>query len=279
MAFAAFLLATTLFICVERHSSFPLIKIKLFKTINFLAANAVASCIYFALTGWTLVFGIYLERVAKMSPQEAGLTLLPFGLTILLISSQIVRLSAHLGIKKLIALGSGIGVIAFGGMSLLPVYPPYWALVSLSMLFGGSFIIVNSCTMQAALEFVPLHQAGIASGKSMMIRWLWGAIGAVVIATTFTNAAWSSMQKLTLPYEALNTAQSLQFLHEILTSERPISDLPTLFQGDTLSLVQHLVDQAYHKALVVSLRALCLFSTLALIISCFCLKSSQKTDR
>jgi EmrB/QacA subfamily drug resistance transporter len=273
---AAALLLTLIFIYFERKSPHPLIEFKLFNMTNFLAGNAVASCIYFALTAWTLIFGIYLERVAQMSPQEAGLTLFPFGLAVLLLSTQISNLSRYVGLKNLIVLGCGIGVIAFGGMALLPVHPSFWALAPLFMLFGGCFIIVNSCTMQAALEFIPLEKAGIASGKSMMIRWLWGAIGAVSIATVFINTAWTNLQKSATSYPELNTPQNLNLLQEVITGQKATSSLPAFFSGKSLSLARELVDQSYHKGLVISMLLLVCFLVTALLISHFQITSSKK---
>lgn len=260
--FGGSVFALILFLYAERKSSHPLLDHSLFKIRNFLSANAVACCLYFTLTGWILVFGIYLQRAAGMSPQEAGISLLPFGMVVLILSTQIDKIAASIGMKRLITYGSLLGVLAFSGMAATSVYPSYWLLIPCFMLYGGSFVIVNACTMQSALEYIPLQKAGIASGKSMMLRWLSGAIGAAVISTIFISYASKRMMALT----------SRQFSHEtvlqqVITGEKPMSVLPTLFQGESLSLVERLTAQAYHHGLVICMVVLLSFSLLALLIS------------
>lgn len=192
----ATILTALLFILAEFRTDSPLIDLKLLKVNNFLSSNAIACTLYFTLTSWTFLFGIYLQRVVGMTPREAGMVFLPFGLMVLLLSTQMDKLARRFGIHRWIAFGSLIGFIALAGMALLPIMPNRLLLTFLFLLYGASFVIINSCTMQTALEFVPLNRAGLAAGKSMMFRWLSGAVGVAVTSAIFLAAASNRMIEL-----------------------------------------------------------------------------------
>lgn len=263
IAFAASLIIWMVFWFTEKKSSAPLIRKELFKIPHFLTANAVAACMYFTLTAWTLVFGLYLERVAGMNPQQAGMSLLPFGLATLILSTQASRLSAHFGIRRIIVWDCILGAVAFGIMSCFPVYPARWMMIAPFLLFGGCFLLTNAYTMQVAIERVPMEISGIASGKSMMVRWLTGAIGASVIATVFTAEAVSYVNVLTTQFDV----SIIALLKEVIKGQRSAAELSTALPTNILSLAQETIRQAYHQGLVVSMRLLFGVSLLAVLIS------------
>lgn len=187
--FALTLSLLTAFIFWERKTKQPLIEFYLFKTKNFLAANCAGFILYFTLTGWLLIFGIYMQRVMGMSALSAGLSFLPFGAVMAIFSNQMTKWSKRYGPKRIILVGFVIGALSFLGMAMISMQPPYFVLMLLFALYGLSFILVNSCTIPAALEYMPPEKSGGASGNSMMIRWLGAAIGAAVISTIFVTYA------------------------------------------------------------------------------------------
>jgi EmrB/QacA subfamily drug resistance transporter len=203
ITFALSALLFIIFIFAERKCAQPLIEFPLFKVQNFLAANAAGFIAYFSFTAWVFIFGVYLQRVVGLSAQDAGISLLPFGLMIALFSALVNKWSRRLGVKRMIILGCAFGILAFGGMSKLDIYPPYWQLMLLFALYGVSFLLVNACSITAALQFMPPEKSGIASGKTLMLRWLGGAIGAAVMATIFMAVAGNQMR-----YHRLNAAQA-----------------------------------------------------------------------
>lgn len=277
LSFGGSLLALLCFFYSEHKSPAPLTDLSLFKIDNFLVANSIAACMYFTWTAWALVFGIYLQRTMGMDPQDAGLALFPFGIVAFFLSLRMAKISAYFGMKNLITLGCALGAIAFIGLAFIPVHPSYWILVPYFMLYGGCFVIVNSCTMQAALEFIPVTKAGIASGKSMMLRWLWGAIGAAVISTVFTVGASARMGKVASKYTELNA--QLPFLHEVVTGQKTASDLPSVFQGDSLSLSKEAVFQGTHHGLILSMIVLAGVMVFAFLLSQFFLKKGAHPVR
>lgn len=84
------------------------------------------------------------------------------------------------------------------GMALLPPGTPFWVLVPITILFGFCISGFNGIWMNAATELVPIGQAGIASGFSLMLG-SWGVIigpplfGYIVDATGAFTYAWLFM--------------------------------------------------------------------------------------
>lgn len=246
-AFTSSFLLLILFWIRERTHHAPIIRKELFRIKHFLAANAVAACLYFTLTAWVFIIGLYLERVASLSAEQAGMSFLPFGLATLLLFTQASKLSRYFKIRSLVVCGCTLNVIAFGLMSFFPIYPPHWLMILCFSLFGAGFLLVNAYTMQMGIEHVPVEISGIASGKSMMIRWFSGAVGVVVMATFFSTEASSS-------YGGPTSAK----LKEVITGQKQTSDA---------FFAQELIRQAYHYGLVMSIRVFFCISILALLIS------------
>lgn len=277
LAFGLTLLILISFIYAEKKCSQPLIEFHLFTVKNFLAANIAGCILYFTMTAWILIFGIYLQRVAGMTSEQAGLSMLPFGIVLVIFSTQMGKLSKRFGAKFLIVTGYAIGVVAFFGMSMIPIRPPFWLLVPLFALYGVGFVFINGNSIPAALEFIPVEKAGIATGKSMMMRWLGGAIGAGVIATVFISDSSSWMRGLASRNGAFSSEKIGDVLHRVVTGQQNESLLGDVFQGSTLQEASSLVDQSYHHGLVASMLVLCGLCFLALLVSGFGIKKKSRS--
>ena len=48
------------------------------------------------------------------------------------------------------------------------------------------FALTNSASMPIALHYIPKEKLGLATGKTMMFRWLGGAIGSASSSVLFT---------------------------------------------------------------------------------------------
>ncbi|MDN7245243.1 MFS transporter [Planococcus shenhongbingii] len=83
-------------------------------------------------------------------------------------------------------------------IALMPPGTPFWVLVPLTVLFGFCISGFNGIWMNAATELVPIEQAGIASGFSLMLG-SWGVIigpplfGYIVDATGSFTYGWLFM--------------------------------------------------------------------------------------
>jgi EmrB/QacA subfamily drug resistance transporter len=85
------------FIVVEARSDHAILPLRLFRSAQFSAANAVTFVVYGALGGTLFLLPIQLQRVLGYSPTAAGASLLPITVVMLLLSSRMGRLATRIG--------------------------------------------------------------------------------------------------------------------------------------------------------------------------------------
>jgi EmrB/QacA subfamily drug resistance transporter len=190
MAAAVPLLA--LFTLWERHKTrrdgSPLVPLGLFGRRAFVAGLAVTLLVVAGITGFFLVFVLYVQTGLGFSTLKAALVALPWPLGIALAGGISARLAATVG-RRLLTLGSllvatamaalvwtihhdGPGIagwqlmpdLAVGGLGMGLVFPPL-----------GNIVLAG----------VPLRDAGSASGLLSTAQQLGGAIGVAVIGVVF----------------------------------------------------------------------------------------------
>jgi DHA2 family methylenomycin A resistance protein-like MFS transporter len=269
LVFVGTAILVALFLFFEKRTKQPLIEFALFKVKNFFASNIAGLILYFTLTAWILIFGLYLQKVVGMTAQMAGVSLLPFGLVAAIVSTQMGKIVKRFGPKRVIITGFICATLAFTGMSLMPILPPQVLLWLWFGLFGLGFVLVNSSSIPAALEYIPVEKAGIASAKSMMMRWLGGALGSAIMATLLISHSWTYLQKKSSSITSLATPQAQQLLHDVITADSSKSSL------GTTPGIDHLINQSYHHGLIVCMIVLSVLSFAALLISQIYLKEKS----
>ncbi len=104
------------FILTERHSRNPMLPPTLFTSQQFVATNLVTFLVYAALAGALFLLPVQLQQVNGYTPLQAGLSLLPLTLMMLLFSARSGRLAARIGPRLQMSVGP---IIAGAGLYLL----------------------------------------------------------------------------------------------------------------------------------------------------------------
>ncbi|MFI5896571.1 MFS transporter [Actinoplanes sp. NPDC051513] len=157
-------LLLAVFVAWERHTKRPILPLRLFASIQFTAANVVTFAVYAALGGALFLLPIALQQVSGYSPIEAGLTLLPVTVLMLLLSSRSGALAARIGPRLQMSVGPvlvGLGLALFtridaSGDYLTQVFP------AVTVLGLGLAVAVAPLT-STVLAAVPSEHAGVAS--------------------------------------------------------------------------------------------------------------------
>lgn len=105
-----------LLLVVESRSPHPMLPLELFASRQFDAANAVTFVVYAALSGATFLLPVMLQEVTGFSPVEAGASLVPITVLMLLLSSHAGRLARRIGPRLPMSLGP---IVAGTGLALL----------------------------------------------------------------------------------------------------------------------------------------------------------------
>ncbi len=172
------------FVVVERRSDHPMMPTGIFRSRQFVGANLATVTIYGGLGGATFLVVLQLQLVLGYSALQAGASLLPISVLLLLFSARAGRLSVRTGTRILMTIGP---IVAGAGLFVLALVGPDTAFVP--MILGGALVFAIgmvltvsplTATVMAALDD---HLAGIASGVNNA-----ASRGAGLIAVAFLPA-------------------------------------------------------------------------------------------
>ncbi|MBO0803588.1 MAG: MFS transporter [Nocardiopsaceae bacterium] len=179
------------FIAAERRSSAPLLRLGLFANRAFAVAAAVTVLAMFAFLGLAYATSIRLSAIQGFSPLKTSIAFLFLNGMALLLLPVTSRLLERLNPKW--PLTAGCLLMAAGGLwlaavpatdlSLGPVIVPF-------ILAGTGFALAVASVTAVAVNTVPNHLAGMASGTTNMLRDFGFTLGpAIVGAVALSQAA------------------------------------------------------------------------------------------
>jgi EmrB/QacA subfamily drug resistance transporter len=175
-------LALAVFVVVELRTSRPLLPLAIFRSTQFTATNLVTFIVYAALSGALFLLPIELEQVAHYSPFEAGASLLPLTLIMLVFSARSGALASRIGPRLQMTVGP---VVVGAGMVLFRLVGPSGAyltevLPALVVLSAGLALTVAPLTT-TALSSAPLDHAGVASAVNNDVARAGGLIAVALL--------------------------------------------------------------------------------------------------
>ena len=192
IAAAIFLL---LFIAVESRSAAPLLRLDLFRSRPFAVNSAVTVLGMFAFLGTAYSTSIRLSAIQGFTPLKTAIAfvlLQGFALVLMPLTARAIRYY-----NPRWALGGGFLLIGAGdlwlsavpvnGMSLAPVIAPL-------VLVGVGFAFALSGVTAVAVNTVPNHLAGMASGTTSQLRDFGFTLGPAVIGAVALSQAASQIQ-------------------------------------------------------------------------------------
>ncbi len=188
-ALAAVLIA--LWIFVEYRSDNPVIDMRMMRLPAIWTTNLVA-----------LLFGAGMFATYAFLPQftqtptstgygfgatvtESGLLLLPMLVTMAVTGFLSGPIAPYIGFKLQLALGSA--AIAVAAILFVVLHAAPWEVAFASGIFGLGLGVAYSAMSSLIVQGVPSHQTGAASGMSVNIRTIGGAIGTAVVSTIVTS--------------------------------------------------------------------------------------------
>ena len=174
------LLAFWAFVRTENTAKAPLVPLGLFSNSSFTAANILTFCLYGALTVVLFLLPFDLLERRELSATQAGLTLLPMGLIIGVMSRYAGQVSDRIGAAPLLAAGSTLVTLSAIGFAI--TLDGYWLGV-----MGPIFLMASGMAMVVApLTTVVMNSAsddmaGAASGINNAASRLAGLFGVAAV--------------------------------------------------------------------------------------------------
>jgi EmrB/QacA subfamily drug resistance transporter len=173
----------------EPRRADPLLELRLFRSIPFTAAIVTAM---FGLCGFGAFLFLttqYLQEVRGLSAAAAGLTLLPVGALIAVLSPVTGRVVGSRGPRlPLVVSGSAL---AGGGAASLGLTPdtPMPVVVGIYLLFGLALATLNPPVTNTAVTGMPRSMAGVAGSLVSVGRQTGTSLGVAVAGTMAGSVA------------------------------------------------------------------------------------------
>jgi len=189
-------IALTLFILRQlrlQRTDRALLDLRTFSSRTFTFAIVMMAISMMALFGTIILLPIYTQTVLGLSSLQAGLLLLPGGLTMGLLAPTVGRIYDRSGPTRLLITGSTIVSGVFWSMTMLGADSSPWLVLAahVTLSFG------------LALLFTPLFTAGLGAvrpelyshGSAMVgtVQQLSGAVGTALFVTVMASVAATSL--------------------------------------------------------------------------------------
>lgn len=186
-AFAGAIVSLAAFLAVEARRPSPMLPLRLFRERNFAGANAVAGLMYFAMIGSVFFLALYLQDVRGYSPAAAGIRLLPFSVTILLVAPIAGRISDRRGARGFLTAGPLVTAAGLSILLLADATSSYEAVLLPSFLvMGAGWAMTLAPMTSAVMASVEAERAGTASAVTNTSRELGGVLGVAALGALVT---------------------------------------------------------------------------------------------
>lgn len=202
--------AAVVFVVTEMRVSTPLVKLSMFRSVNFTAAGLAALVALFSIVGSTFVLSLFMGRVQQLSALDIGLRLL-FVSGVCALANPLVGLVMHrFAPTALLAVGLGGAAVSMVLLTGVDANTGFADLAWRLSIYGVAVSIMLSTVSVAAINSVPFHLAGMASATNTALRQYGGALGPAVVGVVFG----SRINSGATPVSALHT--SLVFIAGVL---------------------------------------------------------------
>ena len=187
-SFAVGALAIAGFALWELRTTAPAVPLRLFTSATFAAANLTGFLLVAALLASAFLIAQFFQFGLRYSPLEAGIRILPWTATPILVSPLAGALSDRIGRRPLMAGGMLLAAVGLSWIALISSTTVDYALLVLPLILVGVGISAALPTTPAAvLNSVAPADIGKASGVSGTLQRFGGVFGVAVATTVFTT--------------------------------------------------------------------------------------------
>jgi EmrB/QacA subfamily drug resistance transporter len=209
---AAFSLAVVVlaqFALWEWRNPNPMLDLRFFKRKRFTGGATAITLVFFAMFGMFFLITQYLQFVKGWTPLSAGVRLLPFAFTMMIVAPSSARIAERIGTKRTVAAGLAIASVGFLVASRLQVDSGYGLLVVAFVIMAAGMAMTMPPSTAAILSSLPMGKQGVGSAVNDTTRELGGALGVAVLGSVFATRYTSALGSLQqLPAAARQAAKS-----------------------------------------------------------------------
>jgi EmrB/QacA subfamily drug resistance transporter len=208
--FAVAAVGAVAFVVRERRTRVPLYDLRIAARPTFWVAALAGIIVFGSLMGAAYVSQQFLQNVLHYSTLEAGASILPAGVVMVLVAPRSAKLVQTNGSRRTLLTGQALLVVAFLLMLLLwKENIPYWQ-VALPYIFIGIGVGLSGTPSSNSLTgSVPVTRVGMASGTADLQRDLGGALMTSIFGALLT-AGYASAMGSAIAQSGKHVTQSTQ---------------------------------------------------------------------
>ena len=253
--FAVAGIGVILFVLRQRRAPNPLFDLKVAARRTFWVAALAGIIVFGSLMGIAFINQQYLQNVQGYSSLQAGASILPAVVFMVLVAPRSAKLVQQLGSRTTLLIGQLILALAFVGMFVLwGEGTPYWLVAIPLALMGLGVGLAGTPSSNSLTGSVPVRRVGMASGTADLQRDLGGALMTSIFGAFLTagyaaamgtaisdsgqdvTATTQSMLQLSYASAADMASQYPQYANEILAAAKS-----SFLDGDQLAYAAGLV--------------------------------------
>ncbi|HZX03554.1 MFS transporter [Kribbella sp.] len=187
--------AAAVLIPYERRRDEPMLELRLFRSVPFSSAVVIALFAYSGFGVFLFLTTLYLQSVRHLSALDAGLSLLPVGLLICVLSPLTGRVvGAHGPRLPLVVAGSALTLGAVAS-STIGLSTPLPVVLAIFLLFGVFLGVVNPPIANSAVSGMPVSMAGLAGSLASVGRQTGTTLGVAVAGSIVGATATTDPQR------------------------------------------------------------------------------------
>ncbi|WP_133854434.1 MFS transporter [Labedaea rhizosphaerae] len=215
---------------LTRHGRAPVLDLRLFTGTPGYASGALLGAVYFCgFSGIWLVFAMYFQQGAGLTPLQSGLAVTPFALASAVAAALAGRLVEKRG-RWLTVLGLSLVIVGLGVVAVIlgfvqPAHPGLAIIAPMAVAgLGGGMVISPNTTL--TLRCVPTRMSGAAGGALQTGQRIGTAIGTAVLSAVFHAVLTATRSYATGVGWAIATAAALVVIALGLGIKELVADRP-----------------------------------------------------
>ena len=175
------------FLIRSNRVSFPLLDLKLFRSVRFSVSTVSVTLTFFAMVGVFFGMSQIFQLVMGYSVFMSSIAFIPAMLPMMFVGPMVPRIVSRFGTKVTVGVGLLLITGGFTFMTTWPTVPSYWHfLAGMSVVVVGMALTMTPATnlMMAA---VPKDRSGMGSATNDTTRELGAALGIAVLGAMISS--------------------------------------------------------------------------------------------
>jgi EmrB/QacA subfamily drug resistance transporter len=187
ISFAIAILAIGGFILWETTTKSPMLDLSVFRNARFSAASGTITIVFFALMGSLFLMTQYWQLVHGYSPLQAGVHLLPYAATMMIVAPMSARLVERFGTKRIVLTGLSLVTTGLLLLSTIAADSPYPMVISFFMIMAAGMGMTMAPATESVMGALPREKAGVGSAINDTTRQVGGALGVAIIGSVVSS--------------------------------------------------------------------------------------------